>query len=101
MVRAFNFAFFIVSINVINFVTFSIYTGTGNTLTAKNVFTFISLISFSRLFFVHFFVFMMLGLQEMRIAVQRIQVNNCLAMCITVIMCLLLFIETTITTRTG
>ena len=76
MVRAFNFAFFIVSINVLNFITFSIYTGTGNTITAKNVFTFISLISFSRLYFVHFFVFLMLSLQEMKVAVQRIQVSQ-------------------------
>ena len=76
MVRAFNFATFIVSMNVVNFVTFSIYAGTGNAITAKNVFTFISLISFARLHFMHSFVTMLLCLQEMRVGVQRIQVNQ-------------------------
>jgi len=98
MVRAFNFSFFIVAINFLNFVTFSVYTGTGNTLTARNVFTFISLISYSRLYFVHFFVIFMVGLQEMRVAVQRIQVSPWLTANICVHY--LLFLEIIVTTRT-
>ncbi|XP_065919842.1 ATP-binding cassette sub-family C member 4-like isoform X2 [Dysidea avara] len=73
MVRAINFSFFLVSINILNFVTFSVYTGTGNALNARKVFTFLALVSFARLYFAHILVYFLLTLQEMRVAVQRIQ----------------------------
>ena len=75
MVRAGNLAFLFVAVNLLNFVTFSTYTGSGNTLTAKKVFTFISLISFASFYFVDYVVQFLLGVSEMLVATQRIQVN--------------------------
>ena len=99
MVRAINFSFFLVSINILNFVTFSVYTGTGNALNARKVFTFLALVSFARLYFAHILVYFLLTLQEMRVAVQRIQVNIATCHCRTCSL-LVFFTETTITTRT-
>ncbi|XP_065919840.1 ATP-binding cassette sub-family C member 4-like [Dysidea avara] len=73
MIRAGNLAFLFVAVNLLNFVTFSTYTGSGNTLTAKKVFTFISLISFASFFFVNYVVQFLLSVSEMLVATQRIQ----------------------------
>jgi len=74
MVRGESLAFWFVAINFLNFVTFSTYVGSGNTLSAKRVFTFISLISVASFYFVDYVVQFLLSLSEMRVAVQRIQV---------------------------
>ena len=96
MVRACNLAFFYVSVVVLNFVSFSTYAGAGNTLTSRRVFTVIALLTFARFYLVIFPVYFLLSMTEMKVAVQRIQVQ-CYFVC-------LLFdctvTETTITTRT-
>ena len=76
MVRACNIAVYFVSINILNFTTFSTYAGAGNILTAKKVFTFISLMTFSSQYFVNYFLDFLLSLSEMKVAIQRIQVSN-------------------------
>ena len=76
MVRACNIAIYFVSINILNFTTFSTYAGSGNILSAKKVFTFISLISFSSLYFVNHLVDFLLGVSEIKVAIQRIQVRH-------------------------
>ncbi|XP_065895722.1 ATP-binding cassette sub-family C member 4-like [Dysidea avara] len=73
MVRACNIAVYFVSINILNFTTFSTYAGAGNILTAKKVFTFISLMTFSSQYFVNYFLDFLLSLSEMKVAIQRIQ----------------------------
>ena len=76
MIRASNLALFYVSLTVLNFLMFSTYAGSGNNLTSKTVFTVISLISFGRLFFVHFFVLFLLNISELRVGLKRIKVNQ-------------------------
>ena len=76
MVRACNLAFFYVAVLMLNFVSFSTYAGAGNTLTARRVFTVIALLTFSRFYLVIFPVYFLLNLTEMRVAVQRIQVQR-------------------------
>ena len=76
LIRASNLAFFYVSLNILSFITFSVYTGSGNNLTSRTVFTVISLISFGRLYFVHFFVIFLLGMSELRVGLKRIKVNQ-------------------------
>ena len=97
MIRAGNLAFLFVSINILNFVTFSTYTGSGNTLTAKSVFTFIPLIVFASFYFVKYVVHFLLNSSEMLVATQRIQVNYC---CHSSVLTADTTVETTITTRT-
>ena len=76
IIRACNLAFAYVSLNVLNFLTFSTYTASGNDLTPRTVFTFISLISFGRLYFVHFLIIFLLSISEVRVAMKRIKVNQ-------------------------
>ena len=76
MVRACNLAFFYISLILLNFVTFSTYAGSGNELTARKVFTVISLFSFIRLYFISLFVYFMLGTSEMIVALKRIEVSQ-------------------------
>ena len=75
IIRACTLAFYIVLINLFNFMTFSTYAGTGNKPTAKKVFTFISLMYISSLYFVEYVNRALLSISEMNVTVQRIQVN--------------------------
>ena len=75
MVRAGNLAFFYIGLPILNFVTFSTYAGSGNMLTARKVFTVISLLSFVRLYFINLFVYFMLSISEMIVALKRIEVS--------------------------
>ena len=76
MIRASNLAFFFVSLNILNFLTFSAYAGSGNILTPRIVFTVISLITFGRLYLVLYFVMFLLSMSELRVALTRIKVNH-------------------------
>ena len=76
LIRASNLAFFYVSLNILNFLTFSTFAGSGNDLTAKRVFTVISLISIGRLYFVHFLVLFLLNWFELRVGLKRIKVSQ-------------------------
>ena len=75
MIRACNLVFFYIGLPFLNFVTFSTYAGSGNELTARKVFTVISLFSFVRLYFINLFVYFMLTTSEVMVALKRIQVN--------------------------
>ena len=74
LVRGCNLAFFYVSVNLLNFVAFSTYTGIGESLTAQRVFTVIAILSFSRFYLVIFPVYFLLAMSEMKVSLQRIQV---------------------------
>ena len=76
MIRACNLALFYSSLSILSFLTFSVYTGSDNTLTSRTVFTVIALISFGRLYFVHFFVIFLLGISELRVGLKRIEVTH-------------------------
>ena len=75
LVRAFSLAFMIVSITIMSFIVFSVYTGTGGILTPKKVFTVLSLLINLRLTSVHFVVQNALAMSEGHVAISRIQVN--------------------------
>ena len=74
IVRAFSLAFMIVSITIMTFIVFSVYTGTGGVLTPKKVFTILSLLITLRLFCVHYAVKNALFMTEGYVALSRIQV---------------------------
>ena len=76
MVRASNLSFFYISVGFLNFVTFSTYVGLGNELTARKVFTVISLFSFIRLYYVNLFVYFMLLTADMIVSLKRIEVTK-------------------------
>ena len=76
LIRASNMAFFYVSLNILSFLTFSVYAGSGNDLTPRTVFTVIALISFGRIYFVLFLVMFLLSTSELRVALKRIKVNQ-------------------------
>ena len=76
MIRASNMALFYVSLSILSFLTFSVYARSGNILTPRTVFTVISLISFGRRYFVHFFVRFLLTTSELRVGLKRIKVNQ-------------------------
>ena len=65
----------IVFINIVIYITFTIYTATGGELSAKKVFTTISLLINIRLTTVHFFIQNILGIVEARVASVRLQVR--------------------------
>ncbi|XP_065902912.1 ATP-binding cassette sub-family C member 4-like isoform X2 [Dysidea avara] len=73
LIHAFNTAFLYVSMVVLNFVTFSTYTGSGNDLTPRKVFSALILFSFMKLFFIEFMVICLLHYTEMYVALQRIE----------------------------
>ena len=75
MIRGCNLALFYIALPILNFAAFSTYTGLGNTLTARKVFTVISLFSFVRLYFINLFVHFMLSTSEMIVALKRIEVS--------------------------
>ena len=76
LIRASNLALFFVSLNILSFLTFSVYAGSGNILTPRTVFTVISLISFGRVYLVLFLVVFLLSISELRVALKRIKVNQ-------------------------
>lgn len=73
LIRATNFALFTVSLTIIGFLVFSVYTGTGGTLTPKKVFTILALTATLRVSSIHFFVLAILNLSDTIVAVTRIQ----------------------------
>ena len=76
MIRASNMALFFVSLNILSFLTFSVYAGSGNILTPRTVFTVIALITFGRVYLVLFFVVFLLSTSELRVALKRIKVSK-------------------------
>ena len=66
--------FFYTALNVLNFITFSTYAGTGNSLTPRKVFTAITLFSFIRLYCIQFMVLCLLSMSDMWVALKRIEV---------------------------
>lgn len=81
MIRAINFALFTVSLTIIMFLVFSVYTGTGGVLSPKKIFTILSLTATLRVNSIHFFVLCVLGLSEIFVAISRIQVGNSYRIC--------------------
>ena len=75
MIRVINLVLFYTSLSLLNFTTFSTHAGLGNELTPKKVFTAITLFSFIRLYCVQFFVFCLLALSELSVAIKRIEVR--------------------------
>ena len=63
----------LIFVNLVLYVTFTIYTANGGQLTAKKVFTTISLLLLLRLTSVHFLVNSILGVVEARVAAIRLQ----------------------------
>ncbi|KAL5467459.1 hypothetical protein EMCRGX_G031685 [Ephydatia muelleri] len=73
MIRAGNFALYTVSLTVMAFMVFSTYAGMGGTLTAKAIFTILSLTGALRVTSIHFFVLGILSLSETIVTMQRIE----------------------------
>ena len=76
LIRGLNQACFSSLLSILNFVTFSSYTGLGNVLTPRKVFTVITLFSIMRLFFYFLLVLGALGMSEIWVSLKRIKVNN-------------------------
>ena len=74
--RAIGLAFMIVFINIVTYITFAAYTASGGELSAKKVFTTISLLIGIRLTSVFQFIQNILGIVEARVASVRIQVRT-------------------------
>ncbi|XP_064396708.1 ATP-binding cassette sub-family C member 4-like [Halichondria panicea] len=72
LVRAFGLAFMIVSVTIMTFLVFSVYTATGGILSPKKVFTVLSLLLILRLTSVHFLVQNSLAMSEGFVAISRI-----------------------------
>ena len=62
--------------SILNFVTFSIYTGLGNVLTPRKVFTVIVLFTVMRLYFYYALVLGALKISEMWVSLKRIEVSD-------------------------
>ena len=75
MIRAVNHASFYALLSILSFVTFSTYTGLGNVITPKKVFTVISIFSVARLYYYHLVVLCALGISDVWAASKRIQVK--------------------------
>ncbi len=75
LVRAFGLAFMIVSVTIMTFLVFSVYTATGGILSPKKVFTVLSLLLILRLTSVHFLVQNSLAMSEGFVAISRINVS--------------------------
>eukprot|EP00731_Ephydatia_muelleri_P021706 Em0014g297a len=73
LIRATNFALFTVSLTVITFLVFSVYTATGGALSPRKVFTILSLTATLRVSSIHFFVLAILNLSDTAVAITRIQ----------------------------
>ena len=76
LLRGLSQACFSALLSILNFVTFSTYTGLGNVLTPRKVFTVIILFSIMRLFFFYMLVLGALGMSEIWVSLKRIKVNN-------------------------
>ena len=74
IVRAVSLGFMIVSLTLIMYLVFSVYTGTGGILSPKKVFTTLSLLIVLRLTSVHFAIQAALAISEGRVAVVRLRV---------------------------
>lgn len=75
LARAISLGFMIVSIVLMMFIAFSVYTGSGGILTPKKVFTVLSLLTVLKLTSVQFMVLNALSISEGRVALTRIQVS--------------------------
>ena len=74
LVRGSSLAFVIMSVSLIMYIVFAVYTSTGGELTPKKVFTTLSLLIVIRLTTVHFFIQNTLAMVEGRVATIRLQV---------------------------
>ena len=86
LIRALNQGLFYSVLSILNFVTFSTYTGLGNVLTPRKVFTAISLFTVMRLFFYHLIVLGALGMSEVWVSLKRIEVKF-VRVCVLVCVC--------------
>ena len=77
LVYACNYSISFITLSVLSFVVFSTYTGLGNVLTPKKVFSTLILLFFVRLFFLQLLLYCLLHISEMSVAVKRIQVRKC------------------------
>ena len=75
LVRAFGLAFMVVSVTIMSFILFSVYTATGGVLTPKRVLTVLSTFIVLRLTSVHFMVQNALAISEGLVAISRIGVS--------------------------
>ena len=74
-IKAIALALMIVFVNIVMFISFTIYVANGGELTSKKVFTTISLLINLRLTSIHFFVQNVLGVVEAQVAAVRLQVS--------------------------
>ena len=75
MIRSFNQGLFYSLVSLSSFATFSTYTGLGNVVTPRKVFTVITIFSVTRIYYFYQVVNCLLGLSDMWVALKRIQVN--------------------------
>jgi len=75
MIRSFNQGFFYSLLSLLTFATLSTYTGLGNVLTPKKVFTVIGIFAVTRIYYFYTVVSCLLGLSDMWVASKRIQVR--------------------------
>ena len=76
MIRAVNQALFYSLLSVLSFITFSTYTGLGNVVTPKKVFTVLSMYTVARLYYSYFVGVCALGISEICVSVKRIEVRS-------------------------
>lgn len=74
LVRAANLAYSNISLTLIMFIVFTVYTARGGELTPKRVFTSLSLIAILRVSTVHFMGYTVIALMEGRVVLVRLQV---------------------------
>ena len=75
LVRAFGLAFMVVSVTIMSFILFSVYTATGGVLTPKRVFTVLSTLIVLRRSSVYLMVYNVLDISEGLVAISRIGVS--------------------------
>ena len=74
LIYGFTISIYYTAIGILSFVTFSTYTGLGNSLNPQKVFTTLLLLNFARLFFIYFVVFCLLQSTELSVSLKRIEV---------------------------
>lgn len=75
IIRACNLAYMIISTSIAMWLVLTIHTSTGGTITTRQAFTVLSLLTSLRLSS-YFFVLGLLGYSEGRVAIHRIQVTS-------------------------
>ncbi len=75
-IRAVGLSLTVISLPIMTFVVFSVYTATGGILTPKKVFTVLSLIIILKLHGVHAVVYTAVAISEGLVAISRISVSS-------------------------